>query len=70
MNELYLNKLIYNKSSILQAQNAYRNICTIFINENADYWICEFQNCKYEEVITIKEFENFLIDILNTRRDG
>lgn len=66
MNKLKLNTNIFNKICIEKAIQAYENICSIKISEIDNYIICEFTNCIYDIEETIKEFENYVIDLMNT----
>ena len=60
-----LNKMIYSKDDIIYTIRKYKNISEISISENTKYYICEFTKCKYYLDITIGEFENYLINLLN-----
>lgn len=66
-NNLYLIKEIYCKSTIFKAIEDYRSISRIDINENENYYICSFTFCQYDVIETIKEFENYIIDLMNCR---
>lgn len=66
MKRIELNKSIYNTGLVTQAIEAFDNLCKIKIVENGNYIECEFSNCVYDEDTTAKEFENYIIDLLNT----
>lgn len=63
MNRLFLNKSIYDKKYILIAIQDYCRISKIKIEEQQEYYICIFEHCIYDTIMTIKEFENYLIGI-------
>ncbi len=65
MNELKLIKEIYQKKNIHQAIVAYRGISDVNLQDQGNYWILQFTNCKYDEARTIREFENYLIGLEN-----
>ncbi len=66
MNKLFLNKCMYPKITILTAIKAFSSLCSIKLFEQNKYYICEFNNCTYGMTETKKEFENYLIDLINT----
>lgn len=66
-NELYLIKEIYRKNAIYKAIEDYRSISNIDMNENEKYYVCSFRFCQYDVQETIKEFENYIIDLMNCR---
>lgn len=66
MNELKLSKDIYEVIAIENAILQYKDICTISKTENSEYYILKFNDCIYSEVETINEFENYVIDLMNS----
>lgn len=64
-NTLKLNLNIYNLNSIQKAITDYISLCEIEIEEEGDYIICSFYNCKYNINKTIHEFGNYVIDLMN-----
>lgn len=66
-NDLYLIKEIYIKSAIYKAIEDYHLISKIDLSENNFYYICSFTFCQYDVTETIKEFENYVIDLMNCR---
>lgn len=66
MNNLNLSKSIYNKDSINRAIFDYKNFCRIEVRETNNYYLCSFYDCKYDMEKTMLEFENYLIDIINS----
>lgn len=65
MIELALNTEIYSEDKINQVQTVYREYAIITKKLVDQYWILKFDNCWYDESLTIKEFENYLIGLEN-----
>lgn len=66
MIKLRLNKEIYSNENILKAVEAYESYAQMSIKEDVNHCILCFVDCKYDEVRTIKEFENYLIGLENS----
>lgn len=66
MNKLRLNKNIFSQSSISYAIDVFESLCVIIVSEDEKYFICSFDNCKYDVEKSKKEFENYLIDLINS----
>lgn len=66
-NELHLIKEIYSKNAIYRAIEDYQSISKIDMNENKNYYVCSFTFCQYDIKETMKEFENYIIDLMNCR---
>lgn len=64
---LTLNKEMYSKEVILFAIKQYQELSMIKIVDRGKYWECLFSNCCYNQKITMMEFENYLINIINVR---
>lgn len=67
MIKLELCKEIYNKQSISIAMGAFRDLAKISINEFGNYYEISFNDCSYDESMTMREFENYVIDLQNVR---
>ena len=65
MIELALNTEIYSEDKINQVQTVYREYAIITKKLVDQYWILKFDKCRYDESLTIKEFENYLIGLEN-----
>ena len=65
MSKVKINKNIFGKETVLRAMEEYSGIATINVNETDEYFDLDFDNCKYDQEETVKEFENFLIDLTN-----
>lgn len=64
---LLLNKELYERDIILLTAKQYRGLAAVKINDKGNYWECEFLKCKYDAEVTIREFENYAIDLANVR---
>jgi len=60
------NRSIYSNRAIDEAILAYSQLATITKSINNEYVELTFDNCKYDDDITVKEFENYLIGIENS----
>lgn len=67
-NKLLLNKKIYDKKYIIHTIKDFSSMANIKLESNNEYWICYFYKCKVSVIITMREFENYLIGVSN--REG
>lgn len=67
MNKLMLSKDLYKMQTITKATDAFVELAQISLQEDENYYVCFFGKCIYSQEQTIKEFENYLIDLCNTR---
>ena len=65
MNRLELNTARYSMKPILQTCEVYKNLAEIRARKKKGKIILIFEKCRYECSITMKEFENYLINIEN-----
>lgn len=65
MMSLRLKKEVYRQSKVVEAVQAYKGIAEIDVEEQTEYWQLTFDRCRYDEWLTIKEFENYLIGVEN-----
>ena len=65
MNELRLSNAIFDQKTILQGAGRFRELCTIRMIPDGAYTVCVFTDCVYDPEITMREFENYLIDAEN-----
>lgn len=63
MNKLKLNTDIYSLEKIEMVIKTYKDYTRICVKKYANYIELEFKDSKYDETITVKEFENFLINM-------
>ena len=66
MSKSQINKEIFDIGIVTKAIEDYSDIASINVYETKDYIELEFDNCKYDTEETIKEFENYLIDLTNS----
>ena len=65
MKILELSKEIYSSASVDNTINAFNYLVVIKKTETRRTWRLIFRKCKYDEMRTILEFENYLIGIEN-----
>ena len=70
MNELVICKELYNFISLQKTVAAYKGFATIDIIEEDSVWSIRFVKCKYGTERTMKEFENYLIGVVNQTNDN
>lgn len=63
-------KEFYSMDTLKQAKKDYMRIARIVISEDKDYFYCEFTNCAVEAGRVINEFNNYLIELMNSRKNG
>lgn len=68
MNKLILSMDIYSADSIEETCNTYRNLAGIRIKKRKECMELIFDRCRYDTDITIKEFENYLINAENMKK--
>lgn len=64
---LLLNKELYDRDKVLYAVKQYNRLAAIKVIDKKTHWECRFSGCKYEPELTMKEFENYIINIENAR---
>lgn len=67
MVQIDLNTEIYSEESVKQAIQAYRDYATISTGSKRGHIFVIFSECRYDEQMSIKEFENYLIGVENSR---
>ena len=65
MIEVKYNSEIYSRKAILSAAEAYKDLAEISISDNSGGFSVIFDHCVYDEIQTVKEFGNFVIDFMN-----
>ena len=63
MNKLFLSKEIYSKKMVQATIVAFSELAEIECYEEKGYYVCAFEKVVYQLEETIKEFENYLIDL-------
>lgn len=66
---LSLHTSIYDLKKILQAVDAFKALASIRVRSANEYHVCDFTKCKHDVLITQKEFENYVIDLMNINHD-
>ena len=67
MNDLKLNKELYKYEDIILVTKVFSHLALIEVEEDHNYWKCRFKNCRYNTEQTELEFENYLIDYINSK---
>jgi sRNA-binding regulator protein Hfq len=66
MKKLKVNRSIYSDETINQTMMVYKNHAVTTFSFKHDYAVITFWKCKYDEALTIKEFENYMIGVENS----
>ena len=66
MNELYLSTEIYSVEIIKAAIRQFASLSDINLITESSYYKCIFSECIYDTEETMKEFENYIIDSMNS----
>lgn len=66
MVEVKLNGALYPTWAVQRAMADYAGLAIITAEDNGEYCICHFDGCRYDESLTMREFLNYLIDLLNS----
>ena len=67
MNELLLTREFFTKESIRKGCIDFKGLADISIVENENYYKIRFNNCIYPVIITMQEFENYVIGLMVKR---
>lgn len=65
MEKIRIRKELYSEDMIKECILAYRGYAKMTYKGDGEYWTLCFENCKYGEERTSKEFENYLIGLEN-----
>ena len=65
MTNLELAKELYSLKNIQKAQADYSSLAHIILHEEVRFWKLSFDRCRFQENITVCEFENYLIGLEN-----
>lgn len=66
MKTLKLSSDIFSLEKINIIRTMYSEYADITIENFGGYWKLSFTHCKYDELVTIQEFENYLIGMENS----
>ena len=67
MNDLKLNKELYKYEDIILVTKVFSHLALIEVEEHNNYWKRRFKNRRYNTEQTELEFENYLIDYINSK---
>lgn len=67
MRTLKLNAEIFEEHVVLEAVKAYTALASITVSLEDGYYVCTMNRCLYDEDLTVCEFENYAIDLMNSR---
>lgn len=65
MVKLLLSTEIYSEKNIIETCDVYKNLAKIKMKREGNYMELTFNSCKYDPIVTVKEFENYLINTEN-----
>ena len=60
-------KDFYKANDIIKAIGDYRKLAAITMSEEDGYYVCSFSYCILEPRIIVSEFDNYLIELMNSR---
>lgn len=63
--DLLLHEGLYQRQCVEQAVQDYRALARIRVSHSDGYIVCTFSRCSYDRETTIKEFSNYIIDLMN-----
>lgn len=68
MVKLLLSTEIYSEKNIKETCDAYKDFAKIKMKKKGIYRELIFNRCKYDPNVTVKEFENYLINTENMKK--
>ena len=69
-NEQVYPKTFYSKEVLNQAIDDYKKIAKIKLLEDGEHYKCEFLRCAVDTQLVINEFNNYLIELLNSKGES
>lgn len=66
-NEQVYTKAFYSSEVLSQAIDDYKKIAKIKLHDGGEYYKCEFLRCVADTQLVINEFNNYLIELLNSK---
>lgn len=67
MTKIRLHKDIYPLWAVNKGISDYAALAVITDKDDGEYHVCQFEKCRYEESLTVNEFLNYLIDVVNSQ---
>ena len=61
-----LSKAFYEKRAILDAICAYKNLASITLTEDNNYYYYKIETSTYDSILVANEFENYILGLMNT----
>lgn len=68
--DLYIPAELINESCVLRAISDYSHLASIALKRDGRYWFFHFSNCRVQPLLTVREFENYLISLAVGNVDG
>jgi len=69
-NEQVYTKTFYPKKVLEQAIDDYKKIAKIRLLNDGEYFKCDFFRCSVDTQLVINEFNNYLIELLNSKGES
>lgn len=66
MKRVQINRSVYSDETVKATMKIYQNYAVTTVKIKGDCAVLTFWKCKYDEEQTIKEFENYMIEIENS----
>ena len=66
MKKLKVNRSVYSDKTINRTMRVYKSHAITTVSFKYEYAIITFWKCKYDEELTVKEFENYMIGVENS----
>jgi len=66
MQQLF-NKQIYDSECLRKAAEDFSTIAEISLQDNDKNWICIFSRCLNNDELTVKEYSNYVLDLMNNK---
>lgn len=64
---IQLSKEIYSKAAIDRAIQDYNALGNFRVTESETHYACKITHTVYDSLLTAKEFENYVIDLMNQK---
>ena len=69
-NKCKYSKAFYTQETLAVAINDYKKIAIIKLLEDKGHYICEFSECLVDSQVVINEFNNYLIELMNSKGEN
>ena len=61
-----LSKEFYDKNALVKAIRDYKNLASISLSEDEQYYYYEVQSSRYDVILVANEFENYVLGLMNS----